>query len=132
MVDLDVPAVGFTTNIRTMGDRAGNRPSPLPVVAPGSDVSRRPTIDPAQQRWSWWLVSAILVVCGSNALALRAMGVEVVIHSLLIGGAVAALAATLYMWPFGGTRRVSMAAAMVPWLIISAGVCSLILYFGVF
>ena len=132
MVDLDVPAVGFATNIRTISDRAIKRPLPRLLAVPESDVSRRPTIDPVQQRWLWWLVSMILVVCGSNGLALRAMGVEVVIHSLFIGGTVAALVTVLRMWWMAGTRRVSRAAAMVPWLIISAGVCSSILYFGVF
>jgi hypothetical protein len=143
MVDLNVPeAGGSATNIRTIDDRAIKRPLPLPLVAPESrapklrklvsNSSRRPTIDAIQQRWLWWLVYVILVVCGSNALALRALGVEVVIHSLFIGSTVAALVTVLWMGWMAGARRVSLAAAMTPWLIISAGVCSSILYFGLF
>lgn len=141
MLDLNVPAVGFATNIRTINDRAIKRPLPPPPTAPESSEpnlrnpdpdSSEPTVSSAQQRRLWWLVSVILVICGSNALALRALGVEVVIHSLFIGGTVAALVTVLWMGWMAGIRRASVAAAMFPWLIISAGVCSSILYFGVF
>jgi hypothetical protein len=142
MANFDVPVAGFATNIRTINDLGSEGALPEPPIASRSGrphrsdrpsaLRGRASVGVLQQQRLWWLASVIPVLCGANAISLHVMGAGGVVQRLFVSGMIVASGAALWMGWMARTRRTSVAAAMIAWLIISTGVCSAIFYLGAF
>jgi len=142
MPELDVPVAGFATDLRTLTIKG---PAPALSITPESSGlhprsletersgrASRASIDLVQRRRRWWLASVIAVVLGATLLCLRVLGGGIVVQGLFLGGTVGAASAVGWMDWMARAGRTSARSTMIGWLVITAGICSAILYLGVF
>lgn len=142
MSELDVPVAGFATDLRTLTIKG---PAPALSITPESSASHlrrletersgrvsRASIDLVQRRRLWWLASVIVVVLGATLLCLQVLGGGLIVQGLFLGGTVGAASAAGWMDWMARAGRASARSMMIGWLVITAGICSAILYLGLF
>ncbi|HEU4732119.1 MAG TPA: serine/threonine-protein kinase [Kofleriaceae bacterium] len=97
-----------------------------------SEPSRRDSIDSHQRKRLWRLTAVIPGLCAIAALSLRVMGGDPTLQRVLIAGLVVASGSALWLGWLARSGRTQLLSSTIAWLLISGGVCCMVLYFGMY
>jgi tRNA A-37 threonylcarbamoyl transferase component Bud32 len=96
-----------------------------------SEAKQSP-IDLHLRRRLWWLSSMTVVLCLTAISSIPVMGGSALVNRMFFAGMVIDAGCGLWMGWMARTKRMTPRNTTVAWLIISAGVCSAILFYGLF
>ncbi len=134
------PVARFATHASTVVGSESVPSPPEPPVASGSGPIFRPaepihgpsSMDGRMRRQLWWLSLVIPVLCIAVVASSLLLGGSALARHLLIGGMIVNAACGSWMAWLARRARLTARITAGGWFLISAGGCTMILYYGLF
>jgi len=134
------PSTVVSSAMATMVDAVPGAAFAEPPVALGSwatfrdlqSESKQTPIDLHLRKRLWWLSSITLVLCLTALASTSVMGGSPLIKRVFLVSMVIEVGCGLWMGWLARTKRMTPTNTTIAWFIIATGVCSAILYYGLF